>query len=39
MSDTAGSTSKPDTPTPTINLPLFLEQSIQKKDLFFLPQG
>ena len=29
MSDIAGSTSKPDTPPPTINLPLFLEQTIR----------
>ena len=29
MSDIAGSASKPDTPPPTINLPLFLEQSIR----------
>ena len=29
MSDTAGSTSKPDAPPPTISLPLFLEQTIR----------
>ena len=29
MSDIAGSTSKPDTPPLTINLPLFLEQTIR----------
>ena len=29
MSDIAGSTSKPDTPPQTINLPLFLEQTIR----------